>query len=313
MPNFKHIPLRKRLIPGKTFFHFFLVLITSLILPACSSDEWIPIYDGQEQLTFKHYLGIPDASIPNLDLKKDSLGNYLEGFGLKDPLHVYSISQVDDEHVIRLSGQIVGGLILKDSLANYHLRLKFKWGDVKWEWMKGRPKDGGILYHQRPRIRHELQIHEGDVGSYWAKHVQLDIPARLTNQLPEAITLARPYLQEYVSTLRDTMLQFDPEAPLHHFEGKNEWQIVLANPYNERPHGEWNTLEVICWQNHAVHLVNGQINLVLLNSFYEEEGQVKPLIDGRLTLQSEGAEVFFKDIYYKEVRETPEVLKRYLE
>ena len=58
---------------------------------------------------------------------------------------------------------------------------------------------------------------------------------------------------------------------------KNEWQIVIANPYNEHPHGEWNTLEVICWENHAVHMINGKVNLIVLNSFYLDDGQKKHL------------------------------------
>ena len=83
---------------------------------------------------------------------------------------------------------MIGGLILKDSLSDYHLKLQFKWGEIKWGWMQGRPKDGGILYHQgKGPIRHELQIHEGDVGSYWAREVRLDIPSRFTTDLPQAI------------------------------------------------------------------------------------------------------------------------------
>ena len=106
---------------------------------------------------------------------------------------------------------------------------------------------------------------------------------------------------------------FDPEAEVHQFEGKDEWQIVMASPYNENPAGVWNTLEVICWKNHAVHIVNGKVNLVLLNSMYKENDTWIPLTSGRLTLQSEGAEIFFMEIYYREVNQTPEELIRYLE
>jgi len=295
----------------KNLSPLYIPIFLSLMFGSCSENNWIPIYQGQETLTFKHYLGIPDSSVHVPGLKKDSLGNYLEGLGYNDPLGVFTIDSLDKENVIRISGEVIGGLILKDSLANYHLKLKFKWGDKKWNWMEGRPKDGGILYHQG-KVRHELQIHEGDVGSYWAKNVILDIPATSTIAIPKAIRKAKPYLEHLVSTLRDTMLLFDKNAPLHHFEGKNEWQIVIANPYNEKPPGEWNTLEVICWENHAVHMINGEINLILLNSFYRQGQDLKPLESGRLTLQSEGAVVYFKDIVYKDLQEAPKVLLRYL-
>lgn len=294
--------------------HILFIFITLLCLSACKEEKWIPIYTGEEYLSFKHYLGIPDASIKGLALPQDSLGNYTSGLGYEDPLEVFSISQEGEEYLIRISGQVIGGLILRDSLSDYHLKLQFKWGDIKWDWMEGRPKDGGILYHQgKGPIRHELQIHEGDVGSYWARQLKLDIPSRLTSDLPQAIQVARPYLAPYVTTLRDTMRVFDPEAEVHQFEGKDEWQIVIASPYNEYPSGAWNTLEVICWKNHAVHLVNGKINLVLLNAQYRKDDVWMPLTFGRLTLQSEGAEIFFREIYYRELDEIPGELAGYLE
>ncbi|MEM1134676.1 MAG: DUF1080 domain-containing protein [Bacteroidota bacterium] len=292
-----------------------LVSINLAFLSNCQNSKWEPLFDGKKLPPYNHYLGIPDSSINIPGLKKDSLGNYIEGLGWNDPLNVYSVVSLEGKQVIRISGQVIGGLILSENLANYHLRLKFKWGKIKWEWMKGRPKDGGILYHQRKRIRHELQIHEGDVGSYWAKKVILDIPASYSSEIPEAIVKAKPFLQPLVSTLHDTMLVFNHDAPLHHFDGGNggkDWQIVIANPYNEKPHGEWNTLELICWENHAVHLVNGKVNLVVLNAHFEEDGKLFPLVSGNLTLQSEGAEIYFKDIQLKKLDSTPAELIDYL-
>lgn len=292
-----------------------LFVLMFLILSGCGESEWQSLFNGKELPPYPHYLGRPDASINVPGLKRDSSGNYQESLGTNDPLGVYILDTLDGEPVIRISGQVIGGLVLHDSLSNYHVKMKFKWGDYKWDWMEGRPKDGGILYHQGNGVRHELQIHEGDVGSYWAKKVALDIPARYTFDLPEAITKAKPFLLDLVNTLNDSMLIFDPKAPLHHFDGSGgfkDWQIVIASPYNENPHGEWNTLELICYENHAIHMINGQVNLILLNSTYPEGGQRKPLTSGRLVLQSEGAVLFFKDIYMKKIDKMPEALKPYL-
>lgn len=295
----------------------FLFLISAqLIIISCNSqkqkNEWVSMFDGKELPKNHHYLGKPDSSYNIPGYKRDSNGNYLESLGWNDPLNVYSVDTLDNEPVIRISGQVIGGLVLAKNVSNYHLKLKFKWGNKKWSWMKGRPKDGGILYHGGNGVRHEFQIHEGDVGSYWAKKVILDIPARYTSDLPKAIKTARPFLKDLVSTLRDTMLIFDPNSSLHHFEGKDEWQIVLANPYNENAHGEWNTLELICYDNHAIHKVNGKTNLVLLNSFVKKDNELIPITGGRLALQSEGAEIFFKDIYIKKLDELPPELSDYL-
>ena len=290
-------------------------IIAAVSTNSCFNDSWHSIYDGEPTLLFNHYLGIPHSLIDLPGLDKDSLGHYTEGLGHTDPLEVFSIQNLEGENVICLSGQVVGGLILADSVSNYHLRLKFKWGDKKWDWMEGRPKDGGILYHQRPQYRHELQIHEGDVGSYWARKVILDIPATYTYYIPEAITQAKPFLQSLVNTLNDSMLIFQENAPLHHFDGsggKNDWQIVIANPYFENPHGEWNTLELLCYENHAIHKINGQVNMVVLNAFYKKQGKKVPLTSGRLVLQSEGAVTYFKEIEIKTLKNRPHLLDNYL-
>ena len=291
------------------------IFILFICFAGCAKEKWQPLFDGANLPPSGHYLGRPDRSVEVPGLKKDSLGNYLEGLGYSDPLEVFSVADHQGESVIRISGQVIGGLILADSISNFHLKLKFKWGDIKWDWMEGRPKDGGILYHQRPGFRHELQIHEGDVGSYWAKKVVLDIPARITSDLPDAILQAKPYLLPLVNTLTDTMFIFDSRADLLHFDGSGgpkDWQIVLANPYHENPHGAWNSLELICWGNHAVHIINGKVNLILLNSFYKENDELRPLNSGRLVLQSEGAEIFFKEIEIMDLVKTPKLLESYL-
>lgn len=291
----------------------FVALAIIFFYSSCSRNEcWRPLFNGSDLPPFHHYLGRPDSSVFVEGLKKDSAGNYTGNLGWSDPLNVYSVAILEGEPVIRISGQVIGGLVLADSVADFHLKLKFRWGTIKWGWMKGRPKDGGILYSGTKGGRHEFQIHEGDVGSYWAKNVIVDIPSVYTRNLPEAIVKAKPFLKNQVSTLNDSMLIFDPDAPLHHFEGRDEWQIVIANPYNEKPHGEWNELELICYRNHAVHIVNGKVNVIVLNSYIIKGEDTIPMNSGRLVLQSEGAEIYFKDIYFQKVTSMPEELKNYI-
>ncbi len=143
----------------------------------------------------------------------------------------------------------------------------------------------------------------------------LDVPATYTWDIPEAILQAKPYLVPLVNTLYDSMLIYQTQSRLHHFDGSSgekDWQIVLANPHNENPHGEWNTLEVLCYQNHAIHIINDRINMVILNAYYQENGQQIPLTWGRLVLQSEGAVIYFKDIEYKSLKNRPQQLAPYL-
>src|SRR5262249_55622870 len=75
---------------------------------------------------------------------------------------------------------------------------------------------------------------------------------------------------------------------------------------NEKPRGEWNTLDLLCLGQTGIHVVNGTVNLVLTNISRNRNGRIEPLTRGRLTLQSEGAEVFFRNIRLKPIREIPE-------
>ena len=64
----------------------------------------------------------------------------------------------------------------------------------------------------------------------------------------------------------------------------------------EKSLGEWNTLELICIGQKAVHVVNGDTVLVNQGICRRTNGVSYPLTSGRLQLQSEGAELFVKEI-----------------
>ena len=55
----------------------------------------------------------------------------------------------------------------------------------------------------------------------------------------------------------------------------------------EKPRGEWNTIEVVCDGDKITHIVNG----VVVN-----EGTDASVTRGRILLQSEGAEIFFRKV-----------------
>jgi hypothetical protein len=61
----------------------------------------------------------------------------------------------------------------------------------------------------------------------------------------------------------------------------------------EKP-GEWNVCEVIAWGNVGIHLLNGRVVLVVTNPRYQEAGREVRLDRGRIQLQSEGAEIFYR-------------------
>ena len=249
---------------------------TSLIDPELS--------DWDTYLSFKHQLGY-DGSAP-----VDEAGKPIAPIGMNPTRYdVFTTVREDGDDVIRVSGEYYGCLISKEEYANYHLQVKFRWGDRKWVPRKDLLKDSGVLYHSigDPGAEHwrtwmlsqEFQIMEGHTGDYW-------------NQASSAMDI-RAYTPEYLmNPMADATQDY-----LHIGTGGPYKNYCLRSNNYENPHGEWNTLDLICYEDRALHIVNGEVVMILKNSRYvNEAGEVVPLTKGKLQLQSEAAEVFFKDI-----------------
>lgn len=70
--------------------------------------------------------------------------------------------------------------------------------------------------------------------------------------------------------------------------------------------GEWNTMEIYTVDGNSVHLVNGQPNMKVMNSRHIVNGEVVPLTKGKIQLQSEGAEIYYRNIELTPIPEIPD-------
>ncbi len=86
-------------------------------------------------------------------------------------------------------------------------------------------------------------------------------------------------------------------------------RVLKAGDF-EKPTGEWNIVEFICFGQTAIHVVNGKANLVLTGLRRKVDGQEVPLTKGKIQIQSEGAEIYWRNI---EVRKIPEIPKQFLD
>jgi len=162
-------------------------------------------------------------------------------------------------------------------------------------------KDSGILYHsigalgaehwRSWMLSQEFQIMEGHTGDFW-------------KQASSAIDI-RAYNNEFVMTPMAHETQ--PFRPIGtNQEEGYDFYCLRSNNY-ENPHGEWNTLDLICHKGKSLHIVNGEVVMILQNSrYYNEAGEAIPLIKGKIQLQSEAAEVFYKDIKIRPLEELSE-------
>ncbi len=262
--------------------------------PAEPEYEWDELIDANltkwdNYLSFQHQPGY-DGTPP-----KDENGELIAPIGLNNPNYkVFSTFQEGDDTIIKNTGEYYGCLITKEEFKNYHFQLKYKWGGKKWAYRKNLLKDSGILYHsvgpmaaeywRSWMLSQEFQIMEGHTGDFWSQaNSAIDIKA------------------------------YKPESnldPLAH-ESQEYLPISMNSPYRnyclrsgnyEKPHDEWNTLDLFCFEGKSLHVVNGEVVMILKNSRYiEEDGKEIPLIKGKIQLQSEAAEVFFKDIRIREI------------
>ena len=78
------------------------------------------------------------------------------------------------------------------------------------------------------------------------------------------------------------------------------------------PHGEWNTVEIYTIGDKMVHIVNGDLNMVLLNTRQKTKEGEAPLTKGQIQIQSEAAEIYYRDIKLTPIKEFPAEIKAVL-
>lgn len=288
--------------------NYILILILISILSCQSNNkkkdnenEWIPIWNGIDLTGWHSYLATP------YNLEIDSEGNTIEPFGIdNDPLEVIKVIETDQGNAIRISGVAWGMIYTKKEFKNYHLKLKVKWGEDMHRPRENGPRDSGLLYHGfgEPGSAYfwmnsqELQIQQGDMGDYWpVGNVEIDIPSI-------------PYDDKYYIFKADADLRAYYSAKI--LETSSQDSLAKRRVFKafdaEKSHGQWNDVELIVFGDSSIHVVNGKVVMRLFNSRTMSNKQ--PLNSGKIILQSEGAEVYYKDIYIKKLQEIPEEFKQ---
>lgn len=229
----------------------------------------------------------------------------LQPIGLnKDDSRVFSMLDDHGTPVLHITGEIYGCAATRQSFSNYHFRAKFKWGEKKWQPRLDELKDSGLVYHSTGDFGvdywhswmqgQEFQIVEGGIGDYWTiARAQIDIRAA---KGPE-------------------FYRFSKQAPWLKFAADSEKYGAVAN-YCERGEDaeikhDWNQVELVCFEDRCVHIVNGKVVMALRNSRHIVDGKLVPLTGGRLQLQSEAAEVFYKEVQIRPITAMPAQYETY--
>lgn len=256
-------------------------------------DRWKQLFNGKDLSGWDTYLG------PELDDNGKPITGTPVGLN-NDPNKVFSIVKMNDENVIRISGNGWGAISTQKEYENYHLQLQFKWGELTWGRQKGKKKDSGLLYHSVGKFgadnnawmrSQEFQVQEGNCGDYWGcAGGMADVPAMKGSG------------KDLVYSSQGTLTTFS--------QGSKEGRHCVKQGDAENPSGQWNTLDLYCHGDTSVHVVNGKVMMVLYDNKQMDNGQASPLTKGKIQIQSEGAEVYYRLIRITHINELPaELLK----
>jgi hypothetical protein len=219
----------------------------------------------------------------------DGWYTFLRGKGKNiDPNQVFTVKN----RLIRISGEEFGCITTHDEYENYRLVVEFKWGELTFEPRLENARDCGILLHSVGE--------DGGSSGIWMHSIECQIIEGGTGDLlvvgdgTKDFSATCPVLPEKQAGSH----VYSPDGELVTINGGRinwygrdpEWKDVIgfrgANDL-EKPLGKWNRIECIARGQELIIYLNG----VMVNHAVS----VKPH-KGKIQVQSEGAEIFFRKI-----------------
>ncbi|MGA9658522.1 MAG: DUF1080 domain-containing protein [Asticcacaulis sp.] len=253
----------------------------------------VALFNGKDLDDWTGWLGYADPGQTYLAKHDDPIG--LGGKGT-----TFTVVTEDGAPALKVSGPTWGSLVRDGDFSNYHLRLEYKWSGKRFAPRLNKPENNGLLYHTHGT--------PGAVWGTWSRAVEFEI---MTGSVGMAVPVGNGLeINSSVAndpTILDPKQRFMVGAP----QGKAVGNTALWNIENasnaDKPVGEWNTLDLYVFANHAVHVVNGVPVMEVwgICDRAVEKGVCEPLIHGAIQLQSEGAETFFRNITIEPINSLP--------
>ena len=242
-----------------------------------------------------HDGGVPDAGAPDagppvelgetswkslLDPSLSRFYRWLPSQGRnKDPEGVFKM-EGDVLHILGLpaSGESkdFGYVATWDEFHDYRLRLEQKWGSETFAPRKNQPRDSGLLYH----------LHTPD--QIWPRCVEFQIMEHGTG---DTWMLSGTGLTTQVADVHDSPPKFDPLGQEVSLRGGQLIKSTEAETLTD-----WNTIELIASGRDSANILNGRWLNAGTDLETDDGSGWGPLRQGRIALQAEGAEVFYRNV-----------------
>jgi hypothetical protein len=251
---------------------YITVLHNGVVVQNHSEIKGATTYVGQPQY-IKHAFKFPlmlqehgnPVSYRNIWIREINITRLFNGTNMKGwYTYLDSLGKDNDpshnfsiiNNLLHIEGKYFGYISTERSYADYYLRVAFKWGVKKYPPRENGKRDSGILYH--------FGDTEKDV--VWPKSIECQVQEGDCG--------------DYwcVGTTINSPNKYETAWGMKH---------IFRTENFENPTGEWNVMEIICSGDQSEHYVNGH----LVNC-----GKNASVSNGKILLQSEGAEVYYQSV-----------------
>ncbi|TDO03174.1 DUF1080 domain-containing protein [Sunxiuqinia elliptica] len=253
-----------------------LALLCSLQVEA---QKMKPIFNGKNLSNWDVYIG---SALKGFENEKT----------LATPESVFSIVEQDGEQLLHIAGNVNASIATKKAYKNYHLRIEFKWGEKVYT-----TRNSGLLYHSYGPFGMGIDT--------WMSSIEFQL---MHDNLGDAYMMADTYAEIPVVASGSNQTYEAGQSPLPFGNEQKGGKIARKNQDREKKIGEWNTLDLYCIGQKAIHVVNGVKVMECQNTSKLINGIPQPLDKGKIQLQSEGAELYIRKATIKKIKSFPEGL-----
>lgn len=248
-----------------------VLCLFAAITPTLNADEaivpseTIVLFNGKDLTNFYTFLGA--------NLGKNN-----------DPKGVFTVS----DKAIRISGEIYGAITTEKTYKNYKLVVEFKWGEKTFGGRAKAARDSGILLH--------CVGDDGKASGVWMESIECQMIEGGTGDFilvggkgqPKITAETEKRGNEWYYKKGATAKEFGPRI---NWWGRDPmWKDTLGfrgKDDVEKAVGEWNVLECVCDGDSITNILNGTV----VNA-----GTKATLTEGKIQIQSEGAELFIRKV-----------------
>jgi hypothetical protein len=193
---------------------------------------------------------------------------------------------------LREARVVMGYIGTRKEYGNYHLRFQYRWGAKKFQPRYALKRDAGLYYHLNgpdavwPRGL-QFQIQQTDVGDLLALFgFELDTWFDPQTKSNEQATFQEPEKGGQARVLGGKGIGYQKRLP-------GDFEVE-----------GWNTIELIAKGDTTVHILNGHVvnrGEKIRFTDPEKPGSTQPVTRGRIALEIEAAELYFRKVEIREL------------